>query len=254
MDFGTWFQKLALGVLVASSVFLAGFASAADGIKGQVLGGDAPIANSTVTLWAEGADAPKQLAQTKTGEDGRFEVHVSGSQGDAILYLVATGGEAKATGGGDNPAVALITVLGSMPPAKVVINEFTTVASVWTHAQFLDGTAIKGHALGLHIAAGNVPNFVNLETGGWGGVIQDPLNSNQTGILAPAVNTDGARKRRCFAALKIKSISCCCKPRSSSVFWGTSTVRISKAVIFSRYGHPAATMDRCAYRSTEKKL
>jgi hypothetical protein len=184
MDFRTWFQKLALRVLVASSLFLAGFASAADSIKGQVLGGDAPIANSNVALWAEGADAPKQLAQTKTGEDGRFEVHVSGSQGDAILYLVATGGEPKATGGGDNPAVVLITVLGSMPPAMVVINEFTTVASVWTHAQFLDGTAIKGHALGLHIAAGNVPNFVNVETGGWGGAIQDPLNSGQTPTMA----------------------------------------------------------------------
>ena len=53
MDFRTWFQKLALGVLVASSLFLAEFASAADGIKGQVLGGDAPIANSTVTLWGK---------------------------------------------------------------------------------------------------------------------------------------------------------------------------------------------------------
>jgi hypothetical protein len=163
---------------------IAGSASAADSIKGQVLGGDAPIANSTVTLWAEGADAPMQLAQTKTGEDGRFEVHVSGSQDDPILYLVATGGEPKATGGGDNPAVALITVLGSIPPAMVVINEFTTVASVWTHAQFLDGTAIKGHALGLRIAAGNVHNFVNVETGGWGGAIQDPLNSGQTPTMA----------------------------------------------------------------------
>ena len=38
----------------------------------------------------------------------------------------------------------------------------TTVASVWTNAQFIDGTAIKGHALGLKIAAGNVPSFVDL--------------------------------------------------------------------------------------------
>jgi hypothetical protein len=34
--------------------------------------------------------------------------------------------------------------------------------------QFLDGTAIKGQSLGLKIAAGNVPNFVDLQTGGWG--------------------------------------------------------------------------------------
>jgi hypothetical protein len=72
----------------------------------------------------------------------------------------------------------------SNPPSNVTVNEFTTVASVWTHNQFLDGTAIKGHALGLRIAAGNVANFVDLQTGGWGSAIQDPLNSSQTTTMA----------------------------------------------------------------------
>ena len=80
--------------------------------------------------------------------------------------------------------MALMTVLGSEPPSSVVINELTTIASVWTHAQFVDGTAIRGHALGLRIAAGNVPNLVDLATGGLGPVIQDPLNSSQTTTLA----------------------------------------------------------------------
>lgn len=101
------------------------------------------------------------------------------------LYLVAKGGEATVNkGSGDNPAIALLTVLGNPPPAKVVINEMTTVASVWTNAQFLNGTAIKGSRLALRIAAGNVPNLVDLETGGLGPVIQDPLNSSQTATLA----------------------------------------------------------------------
>ena len=73
-----------------------------------------------------------------------------------------------------------MTVLGNKPAARVVINEMTTVASVWTNPQFLDGTAIKGSALSLRIAAGNVPNFIDLQTGGWGVAIQDPLNSGQT--------------------------------------------------------------------------
>ena len=60
----------------------------------------------------------------------------------------------------------------------------TTIASVWTNAQFLEGAAIKGPALSLSIAAGNVPNFVDLSTGGWGGTIQDPLNSGQTPTMA----------------------------------------------------------------------
>jgi len=75
-------------------------------------------------------------------------------------------------------------VVGSKAPAKVTINEMTTVASVWTHAQFLDGAEVKGHALGLKIAAGNVPNFVDLATGGWGEAIQGPLNSGQTTTMA----------------------------------------------------------------------
>ena len=41
-------------------------------LSGQVLGGGAPIANSTVTLWAASAGAPKQLAQARSGADGRF--------------------------------------------------------------------------------------------------------------------------------------------------------------------------------------
>ena len=50
----------------------------------------------------------------------------------------------------------------------------TTIASVWTHNQFIDGTVIKGQPLQLKIAAGNVPSFVDLATGGWGSTIQDP--------------------------------------------------------------------------------
>jgi hypothetical protein len=156
---------------------------AANAIEGQVTGAGAPIADSTVTLWAASADAPKQLAQARTGADGRFVLNADG--GGASLYLIAKGGSpAAAKAGGDNPAIALLSVLGKEPPTNATVNEFTTVASVWTHAQFLNGTAIKGHALGLEIAAGNVPNLVDLGTGGYGPAILDPLNSTQSPTMA----------------------------------------------------------------------
>src|SRR5271165_4794975 len=149
--------KLTLAALAISGMFLATRAFAAD-IKGEVMGGGAPIAQSTVTLWAASSDAPKQLAQTKTDASGNFSVHGAAAP-DASLYLVATGGASAANKeAGNNPAIALLTVVGSKPPARVVINEFTTIASVWTHAQFLDGMTIKGTPLQLRIAAGNVPN------------------------------------------------------------------------------------------------
>src|SRR5262245_20287897 len=155
-------------------------------IRGQVLGSGAPIANSTVTLWAASAGAPRQLGQTQTGNDGGFMMTALDSlAADTSLYLVAKGGTPSANkASGDNSAIALITVVGAKPPDMVAINEFTTVASVWTHAQFIDGTAIKGEPLQLKIAAGNVPSFVDLTTGGWGTAIQDPLNSGQTPTMA----------------------------------------------------------------------
>ena len=174
---GPFLRALSMSlVLIVSGLLWAGTASATGKLKGQVLGGGAPIASSTVTLWAASAGEPKQLAQAKTGADGRFALSAAKAPGkDTILYLVAKGGQPTAnTGSGDNPAIALLTVLGSKPPESVVINEMTTVASVWTNAQFFDGTAIKGNALGLKIAADNVPNFVDLQSGGWGGCNPGP--------------------------------------------------------------------------------
>jgi hypothetical protein len=161
-------------------------ASAAVSISGQVLGGGAPIASSTVTLFAASPGAPKQLAQATTGADGRFTMTTpDNASADTSLYLIARGGQATANkASGNNPAIVMMTVLGSAMPAKVMINEMTTVASVWTHAQFLDGTLIKGHALGLKIAAGNVHNFVDPQTGGWGDAIQGPLNSTESPTMA----------------------------------------------------------------------
>ena len=75
-------------------------------------------------------------------------------------------------------------VPGNAPPTKTVINEMTTVASVWTNAQFLNGIALKGHPLGLRIAAGNMPSFIDPQTGGWGTTIQDSLNGSQTPTMA----------------------------------------------------------------------
>src|SRR5271165_5583990 len=151
-----------------------GAADAAVRIEGQVQAGGGPVANSTVTLWAGSAGDPRQLAQAKTADDGSF-----------ALSADETGGVAAVNkGGGDNPALAFLTVLGGAPPAKIVVNEMTTIASVWTNAQFLDGVAIKGPALSLSIAAGNVHNFVDLATGGYGATIADGLNSTQTPTLA----------------------------------------------------------------------
>ena len=81
-----------LFALITVLALVVGPAAAADSIKGQVLGRGAPIAHSTVTLWAASADAPNQVAQARTGADGRFTLNAAAPVKDAILYLVAKGG------------------------------------------------------------------------------------------------------------------------------------------------------------------
>src|SRR5208337_2160851 len=81
--------------------------TAAVRIEGKVQAGGSPVESSTVTLWAASAGEPKQLAQTKTGNDGRFELGTVEAIDDVVLYLIAKGGQAAINkGSGDNPALS----------------------------------------------------------------------------------------------------------------------------------------------------
>jgi hypothetical protein len=160
-------------------------AAAASKVQGRVESGRGPVAHSTVSLWAASQSAPRKLAETQTDAAGQFELPVQVLRNGEVAYLVATGGEPTVgRHKGPNDAIALMALLGTDPPPRVVVNELTTVASAWTGAQFLNVAALTGNALGLRIAAGNVPNRVDFRTGGLGPVIQDPLNSSQTTALA----------------------------------------------------------------------
>src|SRR5215468_370896 len=72
-------RTLWFGVLAAFATVTApstdGLAQQRSGVRieGQVQAGGGPLANSTMTLWATSAGEPRQLAQTRTNNDGRFE-------------------------------------------------------------------------------------------------------------------------------------------------------------------------------------
>jgi hypothetical protein len=142
-------------------------------LVGRVQVGGKPVADATVTLYMAGVGAPQRLGEDRTGANGTFTLDASQVPSSGVLYVVAKG-----------PKVTLLALLGSTEAGTVTVNEFTTVASAYTAAQFVKDGAISGNTLGLRIAAMNVPNFVNLQTGGWGKVILDPLNSNQSTTLA----------------------------------------------------------------------
>ncbi len=144
-------------------------------IDGHVLIAGQPVAGSTVTLYAAGEGAPTQLAQGTTDAQGEFELDAKSAPQDSVVYLVAKG---------PKDGVALMSLLGTSWPEKVTVNELTTVASTFTAARFINGEAISGKPLSLHIAAGNTPNLVDPATGTWGKVLLDPINSTLTTTLA----------------------------------------------------------------------
>jgi hypothetical protein len=63
---------LTLIAFVVFGLFVVEHAFAQGAIKGQVLGGGAPIAQSSVTLWEASAAAPKQLAQAQDRQRRAF--------------------------------------------------------------------------------------------------------------------------------------------------------------------------------------
>lgn len=191
-----------LGAIAAAAALIAGSAVAQERIDGRVLVGGAPIAGAEVSAWQAGQDAPRMLAAVRTDENGEFGLGIAdGPDAGGVLYLVAEGGEAKtAVGAGSNPAITLMALLEGEAPEQVTINELTTVASAFAAAQFLDGKDVTGYALGLKIASRNVPNFVNLETGGLGPVISDTLNAPRTTTLAK-FNTLGILLSGCVKAI-----------------------------------------------------
>ena len=192
--------KSAALILAAATMSFA--ASADERIEGRVEAAGSPIAGAEVSLWLAGPDAPLKLVGAETDGDGAFDLALADDpEREGVLYLIAKGGAARsADHAGPNPAATLMALLGPRPPQKVTINELTTVASAWAAARFLDGGELSGNATGLGIAAGNVPNLVDLETGGLGPVIVDPLNAPRTTTLAK-FNTLGLLLSGCVTAI-----------------------------------------------------
>ena len=167
------------------AAFVAILPAQATELAGTVQVAAQPLAGSTVTLYAAGTDAPKELAHGKTNGEGAFKIDAKAAPKDSVLYVVAKGGTPQAAAGkGPNDGIVLMSLLGTSAPKKITLNELTTVASAFTASRFINGATISGKPLSLHIAAGNTPNLVDPVTGTWGKVLLDPLNSSMTTTMA----------------------------------------------------------------------
>jgi streptogramin lyase len=203
-------------------------------LNGTVHGGQQPVTGAMIYLYAAGSagygSASTSLLNTSTSgvsADGSGNGYVatdsSGSfnitgdwscaHGTDQVYILALAGNPGLANGTNNSALALMAALGTCNSLVstypyIVIDEVTTVASVWSLRPFiLDATHIGAsstNAAGLANAFAQVPNIVSIATGlaltktpaANGTVPQSKINT-LADILAPCVNSSGGASTAC---------------------------------------------------------
>jgi hypothetical protein len=169
------------GILIIGVLgFLCSPTEAAVRIEGQVQAGGGPVANSAVTLWAASGDQPRQLAQTRTNDGGRFEISSQETPGpDISLYVVAKGGEGSRgeqerwRQSGDRTVIGAGQSWSSAARAVsqecglvATFNEFSAPAVMWSQLADQIAWGIKGathddnqrasHPVGLSASTGGL--------------------------------------------------------------------------------------------------
>ena len=179
-------RRLLFGAIALAGLAATGSAFAA-ALNGQVLGGGAPIASSTVTLWAASAGAPKQLAQARSDADGRFTMTAPDSvAADTSLYLVAQRGQPDGQQGERRQSQHRVDDRAGQQAADQGHDQRDDDRGLG-----VDPRAVpRRHrdqgscARPARSPRATCPTSSISQTGGWGGTIQDPLNSSQTPTMA----------------------------------------------------------------------
>lgn len=139
-------------------------------LSGVVQAGSQPVAGSSVSLYAAGvsgyASAASQIATVTTGKNGSFTVPAGYTcpSSSSQMYIVASGGSVGANSA--NPNLALMTALGScsnLSSSPVVVNEVTTIGSVYATAPFAANDALTGNSSYLYLGTSseNLSGLVN---------------------------------------------------------------------------------------------
>ena len=169
------------GLLVAGiGISLAGFgseqaaeASIRNRLRGTVSVMGKPVANASVTLWkSKDGQEPEQVKGVRSKQDGSFAVFVKPKDG-IVHYLVATGGTVNKS---NVDRLSMLTVLDGTVDGTVVINERTTVGSIWPNAQQLKGDQLIGSKNALAIGSGHVRHLVDQGTGEFGETLLNGFN------------------------------------------------------------------------------
>jgi len=155
-------------------------------LRGTVESGGTGLAGYQVSLYARFVDPhgnASVVGRATTGPSGEFKIdyhlprgHSSASE--PLLFVRARSGPAM-----------LASAIGQAPvTGPVVVNERTTVATGFAFAQFVDGSAIDGNAVGMVNAVHMTRNIVRARTGTLAAVLRRSPNGSETSAL-PTFNS-----------------------------------------------------------------
>jgi hypothetical protein len=176
-------STVAMGLLAGCGTGLGGITDSAPAtvagaaLKGNVHGGQQPVAGASIALYAAGtsgyAGTASSLLTRPVTTDAGGGFNITGAYSCSAgqqLYIVATGGN---PGGGTNPNLALMAPLGDCSGLSastfISINEITTVAGAFTLGPFMSGLNALGttptNTSGLAHAFASTSKLVNTTTG-----------------------------------------------------------------------------------------
>lgn len=173
-------RRITLAVaLAAAAAGAAQPASAAGTLQGHVVSGKQPLEGVPVSVYRAGgaSSGPRRLGRAVTDRRGRFQLSYRAPGGrEPVLYAIA----------GRRGAVRLAATLGvGRAPARVVLNELTTVATGFALAQFVSGAwRVGGPWPGPRNAALMARNLADPRTGRVARRLRTAPNGAATSTLA----------------------------------------------------------------------
>jgi hypothetical protein len=180
-------------------------------VHGSVEGGQHPISGSSLQLYAAGSNGVGSVAlpllsqPARSDNSGGFSFKAMCPSATSQLYLTAREGNPGLTPGVINPSIALMTALGPCgqlaSSTPIIVNEVTTVGSIWPLAPYMSSISDLGSAAGdpsLSAAMSTAEQLVDSSHGlspgtgvpeGW--VVQTSKLYSLADILDACVNSDG---------------------------------------------------------------
>lgn len=116
--------------------------------------------------------------QIISDDSGRFTVTHDNLTVDKSVYYLTAQSKQK------NSPIQLMPVLPSEPITQVIVNELTTIGSIWPNAQLFKNVQLTVKDTALLIGSEQVQNLVDVKTGFYGKTVLDGANLAESETVA----------------------------------------------------------------------